>query len=46
VARQWGVGAFPETFVLDREGRAVAWFPGVVTAEGLREAIAKAEARG
>jgi cytochrome c biogenesis protein CcmG/thiol:disulfide interchange protein DsbE len=46
VGRAWGVGAFPETFVLDREGRAVAWFPGVVTAEGLREAIAKAEASG
>jgi len=24
VARAWGVGAFPETFVLDPEGRAVA----------------------
>ncbi|MFM7246204.1 MAG: TlpA family protein disulfide reductase [Actinomycetota bacterium] len=46
VARAWGVGAFPETFVLDPEGRAVAWFPGVVTAEGLRAAIAKAQAGG
>ena len=40
--RAYGVGAFPETFVLDAQGRAVAWFPGEVTAKGLREAIAKA----
>ena len=40
--RDYGVSAFPETFVLDAQGRAVAWFPGEVTAEGLREAIAKA----
>lgn len=46
VARDWGVSAFPETFVLDRSGRAVAWFPGEITADGLRAAIAKAEAQG
>jgi cytochrome c biogenesis protein CcmG/thiol:disulfide interchange protein DsbE len=42
IGRAYGVGAFPETFVLDAQGRAVAWFPGEVTAKGLREAIAKA----
>lgn len=42
VGRAYGVSAFPETFVLDAEGRAVAWFPGEVTAKGLREAVAKA----
>ncbi len=42
IGRAYGVGAFPETFVLDAQGRAVAWFPGAVTAKTLREAIAKA----
>ncbi len=42
VARAWGVGALPETFVLDRQGRAVRWFPGVVSAADLRAAIAEA----
>lgn len=42
VSRAYGVSAFPETFVLDAQGRAVAWFPGAVTAKGLREAVAKA----
>ena len=42
VSRAYGVSAFPETFVLDAQGRAVAWFPGVVTAQGLRDAVAKA----
>lgn len=42
VGRAYGVSAFPETFVLDAQGRAVAWFPGEVSAKGLREAIAKA----
>ncbi|MGI9117716.1 MAG: TlpA family protein disulfide reductase [Gaiellales bacterium] len=44
VARAYGVSAFPETFVLDAQGRAVAWFPGEVTAKGLRAAVAKAGA--
>jgi cytochrome c biogenesis protein CcmG/thiol:disulfide interchange protein DsbE len=42
IGRAYGVAAFPETFVLDAQGRAVAWFPGEVTAKGLREAIRKA----
>ena len=42
IGRAYGVGAFPETFVIDAQGHAVAWFPGEVTAKGLREAVAKA----
>ncbi|MGI9186734.1 MAG: TlpA family protein disulfide reductase [Gaiellales bacterium] len=42
IGRAYGVSAFPETFVLDAEGRAVAWFPGEVTAKGLRDAIRQA----
>ena len=42
VSRAYGVSAFPETFVIDAQGRAVAWFPGEVTAQGLRDAVAKA----
>lgn len=44
VARAWGVAAVPETFVLDRQGRAVTWFPGVINVPDLRAAVAKAEA--
>jgi cytochrome c biogenesis protein CcmG/thiol:disulfide interchange protein DsbE len=44
VGRDWGVSAYPETFVIDPEGRAVAWFPGVIRADRLREAVG--EARG
>ncbi len=44
VADQWGVTGYPETFVLDRKGRAVQWFAGPVDADALRQAIAKAEA--
>jgi cytochrome c biogenesis protein CcmG/thiol:disulfide interchange protein DsbE len=39
---RFGVTGFPETFVIDREGRAVEWFPGQIDADGLRAAIAKA----
>ena len=39
---RFGVTGFPETFVIDREGRAVEWFPGEIDADGLRAAIAKA----
>lgn len=42
VSHAYGVSGFPETFVIDAEGRAVAWFPGPVTAKGLDEAVAKA----
>ena len=45
VGRAWGVSAYPETFVLDPEGRAVAWFPGVIRADQLRDAVAEAGAR-
>jgi cytochrome c biogenesis protein CcmG/thiol:disulfide interchange protein DsbE len=38
----FGVTGFPETFVIDRSGRAVQWFPGQIDADGLRAAIAKA----
>jgi cytochrome c biogenesis protein CcmG/thiol:disulfide interchange protein DsbE len=41
---RFGVTGFPETFVIDRNGRAVEWFPGQIDADGLRAAIAKADA--
>jgi cytochrome c biogenesis protein CcmG/thiol:disulfide interchange protein DsbE len=41
---RFGVTGFPETFVIDRDGRAVEWFPGQIDADGLRAAIAKAGA--
>jgi cytochrome c biogenesis protein CcmG/thiol:disulfide interchange protein DsbE len=44
VARDYGVGAFPETFVIDAQGRAIVWFPGAITAKDLRAAITEAEA--
>ena len=44
IAYQWGVTGYPETFVLDRKGRAVQWFAGPVDPDALRQAIAKAEA--
>ena len=44
VGRDYGVGAFPETFVVDAQGRAVVWFPGAITAKDLRAAISKAGA--
>ena len=39
-----GVTGFPETFVLDKTGRAVQWFPGPIDADSLRAAIQKAQA--
>lgn len=39
---RFGVTGFPETFVIDPQGRAVEWFPGQIDADGLRAAIAKA----
>jgi cytochrome c biogenesis protein CcmG/thiol:disulfide interchange protein DsbE len=44
VKDRFGVTGFPETFVLDKTGRAVQWFPGPIDADGLRAAIAKAKA--
>ena len=44
VTRDYGVTGFPETFVVDAQGRAAAWFPGPVTLAGLRAAVAKAKA--
>ncbi len=41
---RWGVTGFPESFVIDAEGRAVTWFPGPIDADGLRAAVAKAAA--
>jgi cytochrome c biogenesis protein CcmG, thiol:disulfide interchange protein DsbE len=41
---RFGVTGFPETFVLDRTGRAVQWFPGPIDADSLRAAIQKAGA--
>jgi peroxiredoxin len=33
----WGVTGFPETFVLDREGRVVEAFAGAVDGDDVRE---------
>jgi cytochrome c biogenesis protein CcmG/thiol:disulfide interchange protein DsbE len=44
VADRWGVTGYPETFVLDRTGRAVQWFAGPIDATALRAAIVRAEA--
>jgi cytochrome c biogenesis protein CcmG/thiol:disulfide interchange protein DsbE len=42
IADRYGVSQFPETFVVDRQGRTVAWFPGEIEPETLRAAIEKA----
>jgi cytochrome c biogenesis protein CcmG, thiol:disulfide interchange protein DsbE len=39
---EWGVTGQPETFVLDRSGRAVAWYAGPVDPNWLSQAIQKA----
>lgn len=49
VKRRWGVGGYPETFVLDGSGRAVAWFNGPVDGSDevrarFRQALAQAGA--
>jgi cytochrome c biogenesis protein CcmG, thiol:disulfide interchange protein DsbE len=43
LGKEYGTKALPETFVLDRQGRIVAISRGVVTAEFLTDAIARAE---
>jgi len=43
-ADTYGVSQFPETFVIDRQGRTVAWFPGEVEPDALRAAIERASA--
>jgi len=42
VKRSWGVTGFPETFVLDGQGRAVAHFSGPVNERELRDALRRA----
>ncbi len=41
-AEPWGVTGYPETFVVDPAGRAVAWFSGPVDEASLVDAVAKA----
>ena len=43
VKRSWGVTGFPETFVLDARGRAVAHFSGPIEEGDLADALRQAE---
>jgi cytochrome c biogenesis protein CcmG/thiol:disulfide interchange protein DsbE len=43
-ASNWGVTGQPETFVLDRRGRAIGWYPGPVDPAWLRSTIQRAAA--
>lgn len=40
--REWGVTGFPETFVLDREGRVVEAFAGAVNSDEDKERLSSA----
>lgn len=42
-AEPWGVTGYPETFVVDAQGRATAWFSGPVEESSLLDAVRAAK---
>lgn len=39
LSHRWGVTGYPETFLIDRDGRVVRHFPGAVSGSDLTEAL-------